>query len=167
VIETLRLVLRPLTIDDSHNFYNLNNDPEVIQYTGDVPFESEKDALEFLQNYDQFIKYKTGRMAVIKKDDQSFIGWCGIKFDPSSGEYDLGFRFFKKYWNQGFASEAAKASLKYGFETLQIPLILGRAMEQNVASIKVLEKCGMKYIGKMDCAAHPGVLFQINKSDFQ
>lgn len=167
MIETLRLVLRPLTIDDSHNFYNLNNDPEVIQYTGDVPFESEKDALEFLQNYDQFIKYKTGRMAVIKKDDQSFIGWCGIKFDPSSGEYDLGFRFFKKYWNQGFASEAAKASLKYGFETLQIPLILGRAMEQNVSSIKVLEKCGMKYIGKMDCAAHPGVLFQINKSDFQ
>lgn len=167
MIETLRLVLRPLTIDDSHNFYNLNNDPEVIQYTGDVPFESEKDALEFLENYDQFIKYKTGRMAVIKKDDQAFIGWCGIKFDPSSGEYDLGFRFFKKYWNQGFASEAAKASLKYGFETLQIPLILGRAMEQNVASIKVLEKCGMKCIGKMDCAAHPGVLFQINKSDFQ
>lgn len=167
MIDTERLVLRPLTIDDTHNFFELNNDPEVIQYTGDVPFENEKDALEFLQNYDQFIKYKTGRMAVIKKDDQAFIGWCGIKFDPSSGEYDLGFRFFKKYWNQGFASEAAKASLKYGFETLQIPLILGRAMEQNVASIKVLKKCGMKYIGKMDCAAHPGVLFQINKSDFQ
>jgi ribosomal-protein-alanine N-acetyltransferase len=167
VIETERLILRPLTTKDSFHFFELNNDPEVIKYTGDVPFSSEKDALAFLQTYDQFTNYKTGRMAVIRKADQTFLGWCGIKFDPTSNEYDLGFRFFKKYWNQGFGFEAAKASLKYGFEILQIPMILGRAMEQNVASIKVLEKCGMNYIGKMDCAAHPGVLFQINKSDFQ
>ncbi len=69
-------------------------------------------------------------MAVIRKDDNTFLGWCGIKFDHSSGKYDLGFRFFKKYWNQGFASEYANASLKYGFETLKIPMILGRAMEK-------------------------------------
>jgi ribosomal-protein-alanine N-acetyltransferase len=167
VIETERLVLRPLTIDDTHVFFELNNDPEVIQFTGDVPFASENDALDFLQNYDQFTKHKTGRMAVIRKDDNAFLGWCGIKFDPCSGEYDLGFRFFKKYWNQGFATEAAKVSLWYGFETLKISVILGRAMEQNVASIKVLEKCGMKYIGKKACTAHPGVIFQINKSDFK
>ena len=130
LIETDRLILRPLSPDDNQAFYDLNNDPEVIQYTGDLPFASTNDALEFLQNYDQFTKYKIGRMAVIRKDDNVFLGWCGIKFDPSSGEYDLGFRFFKKYWNQGFASEYANASLKYGFETLQIPMILGRAMEK-------------------------------------
>lgn len=167
MIETERLVLKPLTTEDAHYFFEINNDPEVIQYTGDVPFISEKDALEFLQNYDQFTKYKVGRMAVIRKEDNVFLGWCGIKFNSSSNEYDLGFRFFKKYWNQGYASEAALASLNYGFETLQIESIVGRAMEQNLASIKVLEKCGMKYIGKRECGAHPGVIFQINKSEFQ
>jgi ribosomal-protein-alanine N-acetyltransferase len=167
MIQTDRLILRPMTTDDTHHFFELNNDPEVVQYTGDLPFGSENDALDFLKNYDQYTKYKTGRMAVLSKDDHTFLGWCGIKFDPSSGEYDLGFRFYKKYWNQGFASEAAIASLKYGFETLNIPIILGRAMEQNLASIQVLKKCGMKYIGKMDCAALPGVLFQINKDDFK
>jgi [ribosomal protein S5]-alanine N-acetyltransferase len=167
MIESERLILRPLNIDDAIYFYELNNDPDVIQYTGDIPFESKKEAYDFLQNYDQFKKYKTGRMAVIRKQDNGFLGWCGIKFDPPSGEYDLGFRFFKKYWNQGYASEAAIASLKYGFENLNIDLILGRAMEQNLASIKVLEKCGMKYIGKRECGAQPGVIFQINKSDFK
>jgi RimJ/RimL family protein N-acetyltransferase len=76
-------------------------------------------------------------------------------------EVDLGFRFFKKYWNLGYATETAKACIEYGFHQLQLTKIVGRAMELNVASVKVLEKTGMTFVGKFEFDLHDGVVYQI------
>ncbi len=64
---------------------------------------------------------------------------------------DLGFRFFKVYWGKGFATEAAKSCLDYGFSQLKLQTIVGRALIENIASIKVLEKIGMKYWKETIC----------------
>lgn len=64
---------------------------------------------------------------------------------------DLGFRFFQIYWGNGIATEAAKACLDYGFSELQLETIIGRALIENIASIKVLEKIGMKYWKETIC----------------
>lgn len=163
ILETSRLYLRRMTIEDAGNIYLLNLDPEVIQCTGDVAFESLASAQHFLTHYDHYDKYDFGRWAVIEKNSQAFLGWCGLKFNPKSEECDIGFRFHKKYWNQGYATEAALGCIALGFEKYKMPRIVGRARKDNTSSIKVLEKIGLTYLEAYDFEGNEGVLYQILK----
>lgn len=159
IISTQRLNLRNLTPADAESFYLLNADPEVIRYTGDNAFTDIEAAREFLEGYDHYEKYGFGRWAVIRKEDNEFLGWCGLKYTHETDEYDIGFRFFRKYWNKGYATEAAKACLDHGLHDLKIKTIIGRAMKANTASTKVLEKIGMTYSEPMDFHGGEGVIY--------
>lgn len=144
IIESERLILRELNVNDSENFYNLNSDPEVLRYTGDVPFSSIAAAETFLINYSEYQINGFGRWAVILKEANSFIGWCGLKLNEEN-LVDIGFRFFKREWGKGFATESAKAAIEFGFDTLKLKEIIGRASINNISSIRVLEKLNMTF----------------------
>lgn len=161
IAETERLYLREMTAADAKSAYELNLDPEVIQYTGDVAFESIKEAERFLINYDHYRKYGFGRWAVIQKSNKEFLGWCGLKFHEDSNEFDLGYRFFKKHWGKGFATEASKACLELGFKKFNMPEIYAEAMKTNPASIKVMEKIGMHFVKESTCAEEPAIFYKI------
>jgi ribosomal-protein-alanine N-acetyltransferase len=163
IAETDNLVLREFQSGDAENIYLLNLDQEVIKYTGDEPFNSIQEAERFLASYDQYIKYGIGRWSVIRKSDEAFLGWCGLRYKEQSEEVDLGFRFHKKYWNQGYATEAAKACIYYGMEKKSIQLIVGRVMKVNTASIAVLKKCGMKYLKDISFSGFEGEQYFIEK----
>ena len=159
--ESDRLILRELRLEDAESFFLLNEDPEVLKYTGDLPFKSIESAREFLENYDHYQKYGFGRWAVILKENNSFIGWCGLKYSIEKDEVDIGFRFFQKYWNKGYASEAASFCIKIGQEKFKIKLIMGRAMKANRASIKVLQKIGLHYDRDFDFEGNDGVIYRV------
>lgn len=161
IIETDRLYLRELTIDDAEHMYHLNSDTEVLKFTGDIPFESAESAKIFLKNYDHYKKYGLGRWAVIQKNNQEFLGWCGLKYTAEVNEYDVGFRFFKKQWNKGFATESGKACINFGFQKLKLKVILGRAKKENKNSIRVLEKIGLTYVKPFDFQGEEGVIYEI------
>ncbi|MFD2943002.1 GNAT family N-acetyltransferase [Flavobacterium notoginsengisoli] len=149
ILQTNRLILRELTIEDSGFLYELNLNPNVIRYTGDRKFDSIEDAKFFLENYNDYKLNGYGRWAVIDKTTKDFLGWCGLKYDKERNETDIGFRFFEQYWNKGYATESAKACLQYGFEKLKLEIIIGRVRTENIASIKVLEKLGLIYKKKI------------------
>lgn len=165
-IETERLFLRKLTIDDAQSFYELNLDPNVIKYTGNVPFLNVEEAKCFLKHYKDYHENGFGRWAVIDKKNNEFLGWCGLKYNHKTMDTDIGFRFFEKYWNSGFATESARACLDYGFEKLNRQKIIGRAMAANTASIKVLEKIGLSFEKNFDFDGHPGVIYRIKKEEY-
>ncbi len=164
ILETERCYLREFAVGDAAEFFELNADLEVVKYTGDKPFETIGEAKSFLENYNQYELYGFGRWAVIEKNTDDYLGWCGLRFMPELNEVDLGFRFSRKYWNQGYATETAKACVDYGFASLKLRKIIGRAMEANVGSVKVLEKIGMKFVGKFEFELHAGVLYEIEAS---
>lgn len=126
ILETTRLKLRELDLMDTKYFYDLNSNPNVIKYTGDSAFNSIEDANQFLENYQDYELNGYGRWAVILKETNQFIGWCGLKLN--SHETDIGFRFFEEEWNKGYATESAIACLNYGFEKLKLRSIIGRAI---------------------------------------
>lgn len=163
IIETPRLLLRELNPNDASSFYELNSNQNVIRYTGDKPFDNTEVALLFLKNYKDYEINGYGRWAVIEKSSNVFLGWCGLKFNSETKETDIGFRFFEHYWNKGYATESAKACLDYGFEKLHLKTIIGRAMAENVASIRVLEKLGLEFEKEFDFDEHKGLVYQINK----
>ena len=160
-IKTERTFMRELSIDDATDFFALNQDPSVLQYTGDVPFTSVQAAAAFLKTYDQYTKYGVGRFAVVDRYSNEFMGWCGLKYSIERAEYDIGFRFHKKHWNKGLATETAKACINDGFVRLGIQRIVGRAMAENTASIKVLQKLGMEFKSTFSFGGYDGVIYEI------
>ncbi|MFI1771442.1 GNAT family N-acetyltransferase [Thalassobellus citreus] len=114
----------------------------------------------FLENYDHYKKFGLGRWAVINKENNEFLGWCGLKFSEELNEYDIGFRFFKKHWNKGYATESAKSCVEYGLNKLKLHEIVGRAMTENKASIRVLEKIGLEYNRDFDFEGNKGVIYK-------
>jgi ribosomal-protein-alanine N-acetyltransferase len=161
VLDTERLLLREMTTADAALAYELNLDPEVVQYTGDGPFESVQEAFDFLQKYDHYEKYGFARWAVMRKTDGAFLGWCGLKYDAEMAEHDIGYRFFKRYWGQGYATESAAACIALGFSQFSLQRIVGRVMTQNTASIRVLEKIGLHRCKSYDFDGQPGIIFEI------
>jgi RimJ/RimL family protein N-acetyltransferase len=149
IIETSRLLLRTFTIEDAPLIYELNLDPEVIRYTLD-PIKDIDHAKRVLEEtiLPQYALYNYGRWAVHTKPGLEFIGWCGLKARPDRNEIDLGYRFSKTAWGNGYATEAADACIQYGFKKLNLSRIVGRALPGNLASIRVLEKCRMNYVGE-------------------
>ncbi|MFC5269818.1 GNAT family N-acetyltransferase [Adhaeribacter terreus] len=166
ILETDRLLLREIGPEDARKMYELNLDPEVIKYTGDPPFESELAAENFIRNYPDYSKNGYGRWLVVRKTDDEILGWCGLKFLPETQETDVGYRFFKKFWGMGYATEAAEACLEYGFKNLGLQTIVARAMHENPASIQVMKKIGMAYWKETDCAHEPAVCYKITKAEF-
>lgn len=161
ILETNRLILRELNIDDAENFYKLNNNRNVLKFTGDTAFQDIQQAKEFLKNYKDYDINGYGRWAVINKNTKDFIGWCGLKSGEIKNETDIGFRFFEEEWNKGYATESAQACLNYGFQNLDLHRIVGRAMKANIGSIRVLEKIGLEYEKDIDFEGNEAVLYKI------
>lgn len=162
MFETNRLYLREFAIDDAEDLFQLNLDPEVIRYTGDAPFKSIEESRLFLQHYDHYQKYGFGRWAVFNKTDNFFMGWCGLKYSEAKNEYDIGFRFFKKHWNQGYATESSKFCIDIGFRKFKMESIVGRAMKMNLASIRVLEKVRLTFHKAFDFDGQDGVIYKVD-----
>ena len=163
ILETPRLLLREFEITDAESFFQLNNDPDVVRYTGDVAFKNLYEAKALIENYVPYKRDGYGRWTVVLKETNEILGWCGLRFIEDTKHIDLGYRFLKKYWNKGYGTEAAQACLNYGFEKLGMKEIMARAMKENIGSIQVMKKIGMVYWKEEDCHAEPGVYYRIQK----
>ncbi len=146
VLQTERLLLRRFTMADTDLFLRLNSDPEVVKYVHEAPVKNDDDAKAILQKIilPQYT-LNLGRWAVHLKSNNEFIGWCGLKFIEENNETDLGYRFFKSCWGNGFATESAGATLRYAHTKLNLDIVTGKVHVENIASQKVLEKIGMQY----------------------
>lgn len=169
-IETERLILRDLYNEDAQGIYDLDSDPEVHNFLGKKPIKSLDEAVEIIEFINlQYQENGIGRWAVIDKESKNFIGWSGFKFitTPINGRknyYDLGYRFIRKFWGKGFASESAKACLNYGFNKMNQKEFFAMADKKNLASNKILEKIGMIKIDEFDYEAVPHNFYKISKS---
>lgn len=147
-IETERLILREYTEADAPAFFRLNSDPDVMRYVPDERMTDVDQAREILINH-PMVDYRErgfGRWACILKETGEHIGFCGLKYLKEIGDVDLGFRFMPSQWGKGFATEAARASIRFGFDELKLDHIVGLAEPENRASIRVLEKVGMQFV---------------------
>jgi len=156
-IETPRLILRQWTIADQEPFIQLNMDQEVMEF-----FPSTKTREETLAQIDRIVnninKYGYGFFAVERKDNGEFIGFTGLTH-PGFENYftpcvEIGWRLSRANWNHGFATEAARACLEFGFEKLNLKEIYSFTAVQNKRSEQLMIKTGMIKQGLFD---HPAL----------
>ena len=146
IIETERLYLRKFMLKDASALFKMNSNPNVLQYTGDVPFKNIQSAENFITNYKHYDTYNMGRWAVCGKRQGEFFGWCGLKYNSEEGYIDIGYRFFEKHWNKGFATEATKGVLSYAFNVLRLQEVYAYADKRNLSSCRVAEKSGLSFL---------------------
>jgi ribosomal-protein-alanine N-acetyltransferase len=151
-VETERLILRELLPEDDKWMFELDSDPLVHQYLGENPIKTIEQAQEMIRLVrGQYHDNGIGRWAAIEKETGNFIGWSGLKFireyeNNRTHFYDVGYRLMPKYWGKGYATESAKAAIRYGFEQLQLTEIIGSAHVENIRSRRALEKCGLTFV---------------------
>ncbi|RKE82753.1 GNAT family N-acetyltransferase [Chryseobacterium sp. AG363] len=155
MIETERLVLRKLEETDFERMFLMDSDPEVMKYLGEpvATKEESKEVIKMIQK--QYEENGVGRLAVIEKVSGLLIGWCGLKLmtKPINGyinTLDLGYRFIPEFWGKGYATEAAKRMLEYGFNELNANVIYAYADFGNTGSKYILEKLGFENTGKFE-----------------
>ena len=146
IIETERLYLRELRIEDTTELAKVLSDPESMQFYPH-PFRAEEVKKWIQWNIENYEKYKHGLWAVLLKKDEALIGDCGITMQNIEDEIvpEIGFHIIKDYCNRGFATEAALACKEYAFSVLHYPQIFSYTTLRNVPSQKVAEKIGMRF----------------------
>lgn len=171
-LETERLILRYFDEQDVSNLFQLDSDPEVIQFTASPPpeYEAIKTKLlpRFLAYYQKYEYY--GFWAVIEKSTDSFIGW--FHFRPAldnPDEIELGYRLQKSVWGQGYATELAKILLEKGFTEWDTQRVVASALAGNHASIRVMEKAGLKFAETFiyQPLQLEAVKYALDRADFQ
>lgn len=152
--ESERLLYRPIGISDAEALFELDSNPNVHLYLGNHPVTSIDEVLGYINSIQQqYINNGIGRFAAVLKETNEVIGWAGIKFitEPENNHvnfYDLGYRLQEKHWRKGYALEAAKAWLEYGFNQMSIQKMYASAHVDNLGSNTILQRIGMKQNGQ-------------------
>ncbi len=165
MIETERLLLREFTIDDLDELAALRADPEVMKYIG---VQDREKVLQRLSYYiSLYGSHGFGAWGVVHKEQQKLIGWCGLMYLENSPEVEVGYGVAKAYWGQGLVTEAAAASLRYGFERAGLKRIVAVALPENTASRRIMEKLGMKYEKNALHYGYDCAFYAIAREDFR
>ena len=150
-LQTKDFITRDIEEDDLEGMFDLDSNSRVHKYLGENPIKTKDQARDIIKNIrEQYDTNGIGRWAIEDKKTGEFIGWTGFRLEgklrPDREYIDIGYRLREKFWGKGIATETALACLKYGFETLNYDKICGCAEIEHIASNKILQKIGLKYI---------------------
>lgn len=148
-----RLVVRPRRRVDLDACLSMDRDPQVTQYIPGPWSQPDAHRAFVLGNMERDYPKGLGYWSVLKRDDSerndspAFIGWILLlPYGAVSNEVEIGWRFIRQTWGQGYATEAASLVLDYAFRDLKLDRIVADINPNNIASIRVAEKLGMKFV---------------------
>lgn len=152
-LETERLILREMRLDDAEALFEMDNNPNVHKYLWQKPVVNIDEVYNYINLVrKQYDENGIGRFSTLLKDTGELIGWTGIKYvndhieNGNTNFYDYGYRLNEKFWNKGYATEASIAWLDYGFNQMKIDKMNAYTHAENGASNHVLKKVGMHLI---------------------
>ncbi|SOC45052.1 GNAT family N-acetyltransferase [Ureibacillus acetophenoni] len=138
-----RLVIRRFVVTDWETVYEYTSDPIVMKYIPEGVF-SENDAKSFIN---ENMGDNAEKFAVVLKEENVLIGHIDFHRYFGNHTFEIGWVFNPKYYNKGYATEAAYATLKHGFETMKLHRIVATCQPENPASYRIMEKIGMRREG--------------------
>lgn len=147
VLETARLNLRRLSVDDAAFIFELLNEPSFIRNIGDRGVRTIEDARKYILEgpVASYERLGFGLYCVELKESGASIGMCGLVKREAIPDVEVGYAFLPRFWSKGYALEAALAIKSYGLEVLGLKRLVAITHPDNAGSIRVLEKIGLMY----------------------
>lgn len=140
-IETERLLLRPLAVNDAGDVFEWAGDPVVNTY---LPYALYRDVSE-VTAWISSLEEDENEFAFCLRSTGKVIGSGSISFDPHRNAYDLGYNLNRSYWGRGYATEAARAMIRWAYDTLGARDFCTSHANANTASGNVIHKCGFQF----------------------
>lgn len=166
MLETERLILRPLVEKDIDIIYAMRSDAELMRFIRQPQNRVESaDWINLVSS--RWASEQIGFCAMIEKSSNEFIGWCGLWRLKETGELEIGYAVAKEFWGKGYATEAAVKFFDYAFERLQPEKIVAVADPDNAASRRVMEKLGMRYDYTGEFYGRDLVHYSITEGEFK
>ena len=151
-LETERLLLRKMRLDDADAMFAYASDPEVTRYVLWDTHRSIKDSESFLRFATEgYERGDFGGWGIVLKDSGAFVGTCGIDvgYAPEHARAELGYVLSREHWGKSLMPEAARAVIRFGFRRMGLNRVEARCIAENTASARVMEKAGMNYEGTL------------------
>lgn len=167
--ETERLILRRLTVEDTDAIFAMRSDHDFMRHL--TKCETREEARDWIEFVSSYWKYNAGFWAVVHKETNQTIGWCGtwtlLEFEP--GVMEIGYAIVKEFEGKGLATEAAKFALRYAFETRQALAVNAVATAENYGSHRIMQKLGMRFGGKQFFPAYnmEMVYYAISRAEYE
>ncbi|MFN8539561.1 MAG: GNAT family N-acetyltransferase [Thermomicrobiales bacterium] len=167
MLETPRLLLRPMLAEDTDALLQIFADPRVMASFGVEPFGMPQMDRWVRRNLDHQGKHGYGLFSVILKESGLLVGNCGLEVMEISGApaAELGYDFRSDHWNRGLATEAATAVRDYAFATLALPRLVSLIRQGNHASRRVAEKVGLRLTETIQRGDHPYWVYALARED--
>lgn len=161
ILDTDRLLLRQLTLEDAAFILRLVNDADWLRHIGDKNVHSLEYAQAYLRNgpLAMYEKFGHGLWLVLRKTDAAPMGMCGLIKRDSLPDVDIGFAYLPEFRSQGYAREAAAATLLYAQQQLGLRRVVAITSPANLASIRLLEKIGLRNEGSVQMGMETLSLF--------
>lgn len=168
MIQTERLIFRKFRPDDLPLLIEQRSDPEVNRYLGGTKFQNPSALAKRLEFYlECYERYGFGTCAMLWKETGVMIGSAGIQPLAETDEIEVGYSIIKEFWGRGLGTEAAMGWLAFGFGNAGLSRIVAVADEENTASRRVMEKCGMRFERNAFHYGRPVVLYAISHDEFR
>ncbi len=169
-LETQRLRMRHYTKEDADAHLRVVSDAEFRRYFPPPPvYQPTRDSVlvgigRFIEQWHQF---GYGVWALELKGEGRFVGYCGLRHLPQTDEVELLYGIDRALWRTGLTTEAARASLRYGFEHMRFARVMAVTDPQNAGSRGVMEKCGMRYEKDAVYFNYDCVYYAVNREGFR
>ncbi|MGK8683933.1 GNAT family N-acetyltransferase [Bacillus cereus] len=175
------IYLQEFTITDAESIYNISNQPEIEKFLPDWKSTKEQ-RINWVVNYEipenkaflHAVRITTNiddhilKLGIFKKTTNEFIGWCctGIKDELPAPNREIMYAVSSEYHNNGYATKATKGLVDYLFEKTKVDVLNAIALINNVASNKVIEKCGFIYLSEQEIENQLYNHYQLSKSEW-
>ena len=149
-IETERILMRAIELDDAPDVFQFAKDPDVLKYSIGDYHQSEEESERFIQSiHHAYENNLAGIWGITIKPDPTVVGTCGFElWFPDHYRAEIGYSLVKRLWHKGYGTEAVKAMIEFGFTSeLKLNRIEATCQEGNIYSSRILEKMGMKREG--------------------
>lgn len=167
IIRTARLSLQPLTLDDLDSIHALWTNPGVRLFLFDDQIISrEQAAAELNESIDRFEAHGCGLWGARLREQPELIGFCGFRFFHDPPQLQLLYGFHPDHWSKGFATEAARAMIRFGFERAGLDSVIASADAPNLASLGVMERAGMSFDRRETVNEMDIVYYRLDRRDF-
>ncbi|MBR8837201.1 MAG: GNAT family N-acetyltransferase [Stigonema ocellatum SAG 48.90 = DSM 106950] len=165
VLETRRLILREMTLDDLDNLLAVLCDPEAMKFYP-KPFDRQMTQGWIVRSMHNYSQHGFGLWAVVLKHSGELIGDCGLVMQEVDGveEVEIGYHVRRDLWGQGLATEAAQACRDYGFNHLGFDKLISLIHPANIASRRVAQKNGMTLVKKTEWRNKPTCIYAVERS---
>ena len=151
ILTTDRLIITKWQAGDWQRLYAIMSDAEVMRYVGPYRPITQKEARTFIdEKVQEQCRQEPTTWSVRRKQSDDLVGYCGYStrtYGEYLGETEIGWLLSRQYWNRGLMTEAASTVLRYGFEAYNLDTVIASARPQNLGSLNVIKKIGMKSIG--------------------